>query len=59
MLQLSVDSVDSLPHLAADVGECRRCQRLVAWREQVADEKRAAFRDQQYWGRGVPGFGDP
>jgi uracil-DNA glycosylase family 4 len=45
--------------LAADVGECRRCQRLVAWREQVADEKRAAFRDQQYWGRGVPGFGDP
>jgi len=58
-LQLSVDSVDSLPHLAADVGECRRCQRLVAWREQVADEKRAAFRDQQYWGRGVPGFGDP
>jgi len=59
MLQLSVDSVDSLPHLAADVGECRHCQRLVAWREQVADEKRAAFRDQQYWGRGVPGFGDP
>src|SRR4029079_17471258 len=58
-LQLSVDSVDSLPHLAADVGECRHCPRLVAWREQVADEKRAAFRDQQYWGRGVPGFGDP
>jgi uracil-DNA glycosylase family 4 len=54
-----VDSVDSLPHLAADVGECRHCPRLVAWREQVADEKRAAFRDQQYWGRGVPGFGDP
>ena len=54
-----MDSVDSLPHLAADVGECRHCARLVAWREQVADEKRAAFRDQQYWGRGVPGFGDP
>jgi uracil-DNA glycosylase family 4 len=32
---------------------------LVAWREQVADEKRASFRDQEYWGRGVPGFGDP
>src|SRR4029078_11873327 len=47
MLQLSVDSVDSLPHLAADVGECRHCQRLVAWRAQVAGEKRAAFRDQQ------------
>jgi uracil-DNA glycosylase family 4 len=59
MLQLSVDSVDSLLQLAADVGGCRRCPRLVTWREQVADEKRAAFRDQTYWGRGVPGFGDP
>jgi len=58
-MQLSVQSVDSLLHLAADVAECRRCERLVAWREQVAEEKRAAFRDQQYWGRGVPGFGDP
>ena len=51
--------MDSLPHLAADVSSCRRCARLVAWREQVAVEKRAAFRDQAYWGRGVPGFGDP
>jgi len=51
--------VDSLLHLAADVGGCRRCPRLVAWREQVAVEKRAAFREQEYWGRGVPGFGDP
>ena len=57
--QLSVQTVDSLPHLAADVGSCRLCERLVAWREQVADEKRAAFRDEDYWGRGVPGFGDP
>jgi uracil-DNA glycosylase family 4 len=39
--------------------ECRRCPRLVAWREQVAREKRAAFRDEEYWGRPVPGFGDP
>jgi uracil-DNA glycosylase family 4 len=39
--------------------ECRRCPRLVAWREQVAREKRAAFRDEVYWGRPVPAFGDP
>jgi uracil-DNA glycosylase family 4 len=38
---------------------CRRCPRLVAWREQVACEKRAAFRTENYWGRPVPGFGDP
>jgi uracil-DNA glycosylase family 4 len=38
---------------------CRRCPRLVAWREQVACEKRAAFRTEEYWGRPVPGFGDP
>ncbi len=41
------------------VAECRACPRLVAWREQVATEKRAAFRDQTYWGRPAPGFGDP
>lgn len=38
---------------------CHRCPRLVAWRRQVARDKRAAFRDEQYWGRPVPGFGDP
>lgn len=38
---------------------CRRCPRLVAWREEVAATKRAAFADQTYWGRPVPGFGDP
>ena len=38
---------------------CRRCPRLVAWREQVAREKRKAYRDQEYWGKPVPGFGDP
>jgi uracil-DNA glycosylase family 4 len=38
---------------------CRRCPRLVAWREQVAREKRAAFAGEEYWGRPVPGFGDP
>jgi uracil-DNA glycosylase len=38
---------------------CRRCPRLVAWREQIADQKRAAYADEVYWGRPVPGFGDP
>ena len=38
---------------------CRACPRLVAWREQVAVTRRAAFRDQEYWARPVPGFGDP
>lgn len=42
-----------------DVVECRRCERLVAWRESAAIEKRASYRDEEYWGRGVPGFGDP
>src|SRR5215208_4587323 len=50
---------ETLDRLAAEVADCRRCPRLVAWREQVAREKRAAFRDHEYWGRPVPGFGDP
>ena len=45
--------------LAREVSDCRRCPRLVEWRERVAREKRAAFRDDDYWGRPVPGFGDP
>jgi uracil-DNA glycosylase family 4 len=45
--------------LNRELVECRRCPRLVEWRERVAREKRAAFRDQEYWGRPVPGFGDP
>ena len=59
MMQLSVQTMDSLLHLASEVSSCRRCPRLVAWREHVALDKRAAFHDQEYWGRGVPGFGDP
>jgi uracil-DNA glycosylase family 4 len=51
--------VDSLVRLRKEVCDCRRCPRLVTWREQVAVDKRAAYRDQTYWGRGVPGFGDP
>jgi uracil-DNA glycosylase family 4 len=49
----------SLARLAAEVVACRACPRLVAWREQVAHDKRAAFAQQTYWGRPVPGFGDP
>ncbi|MER7438442.1 uracil-DNA glycosylase [Pseudonocardia alni] len=41
------------------ISECRVCPRLVEWREKVAREKRAAFRDETYWGRPVPGFGPP
>ena len=51
--------MDALQALAVEIAECRRCPRLVEWREQVAREKRAAFRDEEYWGRPVPGFGDP
>jgi uracil-DNA glycosylase family 4 len=52
-------STDTLAQLTSEIVECRACPRLVAWREQVAREKRAAFQDQEYWGRPVPGFGDP
>jgi uracil-DNA glycosylase len=47
----------TLAVLAKDISTCRRCPRLVAWREEVARVKRAAFADQDYWGRPVPGFG--
>jgi uracil-DNA glycosylase len=48
----------TLRTLTDEIVACRACPRLVAWREEVAHEKRAAFRDQTYWGRPVPGFGD-
>jgi uracil-DNA glycosylase family 4 len=48
-----------LPQLNAELLGCRLCPRLVEWREKVALEKRRAYRDQVYWGRPVPGFGDP
>lgn len=48
-----------LEHLHAEIIECRACPRLVAWREEVARVKRRAYRDWTYWGRPVPGFGDP
>jgi uracil-DNA glycosylase len=49
----------ALAELEAAVHDCRRCPRLVAWRERIASEKRAAFRDEPYWGRPIAGFGDP
>jgi uracil-DNA glycosylase family 4 len=52
-------AVASLRALNDRLVTCRRCRRLVAWREQVAAEKRAAFSAEEYWGRPVPGFGDP
>lgn len=48
-----------LPALHARVVACRDCPRLVAWREQVGREKRRAYREETYWARPVPGFGDP
>jgi uracil-DNA glycosylase family 4 len=45
--------------LADEIASCRKCPRLVEYREKVATEKRRAFRDWTYWGRPVPGFGDP
>jgi uracil-DNA glycosylase family 4 len=45
--------------LNRELVECRRCPRLVAWREQVGRDKRAAYMDWEYWSRPVPGFGDP
>ena len=52
-------SATPLEQVCADIVACRACPRLVEWRERVARERRASFRDEDYWGRGVPGFGDP
>ena len=56
---MSVALPPALAALEAEIHDCRRCPRLVAWREQVAREKRAAFREETYWGRPIGGFGDP
>ena len=52
-------TAQDLRGLDAAVSRCRACPRLVQWREAVAGAKRAAYADQPYWGRPVPGFGDP
>ena len=51
--------MDQLSELNREVIGCRKCPRLVVWREQVAREKRRSYRNQEYWGKPVPGFGDP
>jgi uracil-DNA glycosylase family 4 len=56
---MPVRAEDSLDNVTAEVINCFKCPRLVAWREQVALDKRAAYRDWDYWGRPIPGFGDP
>src|SRR3954463_12561016 len=48
-----------LEELQERVTRCRRCPRLVEWREKVAREKRASFAGEEYWGRPIPGYGDP
>lgn len=48
-----------LEQLNAEIVRCRQCPRLVRYREKIACEKRSAFRDWEYWGKPVPGFGDP
>jgi uracil-DNA glycosylase family 4 len=53
----SYDPYGSIADLDAQIVDCRACPRLVEWRERVAREKRAAYRDETYWGRPVPGFG--
>lgn len=50
---------DGLQELATEVAACTACPRLVAWREDVGEDPPARYRGQQYWSRGVPGFGDP
>src|SRR6516225_2092676 len=50
--------MSALANLTECIVACRKCPRLVRWREQVAREKRAAYRAEEYWGKPVPGFGD-
>ena len=50
---------NELRSLETQVVRCRLCPRLVEWRERVAHERRAAYKTEEYWGRPVPGFGDP
>lgn len=59
MARSSAERRELLAAIEREVVDCRRCPRLVEWREQVAREKVARFRDETYWGRPVPGFGDP
>src|SRR6516165_624635 len=57
--RVAVSTPAELVRLEAEMTQCRACPRLVAWREEVARVKRAAFTHEEYWGRPVTGFGDP
>jgi uracil-DNA glycosylase family 4 len=52
-------TLNSLEQLNKEIVSCRKCPRLVTWREEVARVKRKAYKDAEYWGKPVPGFGDP
>jgi uracil-DNA glycosylase family 4 len=52
-------NIETVRRINAQVVACRRCPRLVSWREEVAEKKRAAYSHEDYWGKPVPGFGDP
>lgn len=58
-MSAEAERLERLAQLEAEIVGCFRCPRLVAWRELVAREKRASFADEEYWGRPIPGFGDP
>ncbi len=58
-MQLRSTPSDSLEAVTAEIVGCTACPRLVEWRQRVAKEKRASFAAEEYWGRPVPGFGDP
>ncbi|MDQ6613187.1 MAG: uracil-DNA glycosylase [Actinomycetota bacterium] len=58
-MQVLPDRPDTLERVTAEIVACTACPRLVAWRRLVATEKRASFANEDYWGRPVPGFGDP
>ena len=55
----TLESLSTFPELNSVLISCHRCPRLVAYREQVARDKKRAYRDWEYWGKPVPGFGDP
>ena len=59
MSSATSDTSKTLDQLRRRVIDCHACPRLVEWREQVSVDKRASYRDEEYWGRPIPGFGDP
>ena len=56
-LGILANKIRSIAELDAAIIKCRKCPRLVQWREEVAITKRKSYQDQEYWGKAVPGFG--